>query len=54
MCVFIYVMIVFAIGPGDRCLFPGRDILKTKKRVNIDAALLDIQHYKVLFDSNVE
>ena len=37
---------VFANGPGDRGLIPGRVIPKTQKMV-LDAALLSTQHYKV-------
>ena len=37
---------VFANGPGDRGLIPGRVIPKTQKMV-LDAALLSTQHYRV-------
>ena len=37
---------VFANGPGDRGSAPGRVRPKTQKIV-LDAALLNIQHYKV-------
>ena len=36
---------VFASGPGDWNSIPGRIIPKTQKMV-LDAALLNIQHYK--------
>ena len=45
--------IVFAIGPGDRISIPGRVILKSKKMV-LDAALLNTQHYKVRIKGKVE
>ena len=44
---------VFANGPGDRGLIPGRVILKTQKIV-LDAALLNSQHYKVWIKGKVE
>ena len=37
---------VFAIGPGDRGSIPSRVIPKTKKMA-LDAALFNTQHYKV-------
>ena len=37
---------VFANGPGDWGLTPGRVIPKTRKMV-LDASLLKTQHYKV-------
>ena len=37
---------VFANGPGDRGSIPGQVMPKTKKMV-LDAALLNTQHYKV-------
>ena len=37
---------VFAYGPGDRGSIPDRVIPKIKKMV-LDAALLNTQHYKV-------
>ena len=37
---------VFANGPGDRGLIPGRVTPKTQKMV-LDATLLNSQHYKV-------
>ena len=36
---------MFANGPGDRGSIPGQVIPKTQKMV-LDAALLNIQHYK--------
>ena len=44
---------VFANGPGDRGSIPGQVIPKTKKMV-LDAALLNIQHYKVRIKGKVE
>ena len=43
---------VFANGPGDGGLIPGRVIPKTQKMVL--AALLNTQHYKVRIKSKVE
>ena len=37
---------VFANDPGDRGSIPGRVLPKTKKMV-VDVALLNTQHYKV-------
>ena len=44
---------VFANGPGDRSSIPGRVTPKTKKMV-VDAALLNTQHYKVWIKDKVE
>ena len=44
---------VFANGPGDRGLIPGRVIPKTQKII-LDAALLSTQHCKVKMKCNVE
>ena len=44
---------VFTNGPGDRGSIPGRVKPKTKKMV-LDAALLNTQHYKVRIKSKVE
>ena len=44
---------VFANGPGDRNLIPGRVIPKTQKMV-LDACLLDPQYYKVRIKGKVE
>ena len=44
---------LFANGPGDLRLIPGRVIPKTQKMV-LDAALLNTQHYKVRIKSKVE
>ena len=44
---------VFANGPGDRGSIPGRVIPKTKKMV-LDSALLNTQHYKVMIKGKVE
>ena len=44
---------VFANGPGDQGSIPGRVIPKTKKMV-LDAALLNTQHYKVRITGKVE
>ena len=44
---------VFANGPGDQGSIPGRVIPKTKKMV-LDAALLNTQHYKVRVKGKVE
>ena len=45
---------VFANGPGDRGSIPGRVIPKTEKKMVLDAALLNTQHYKVWIKSKVE
>ena len=37
---------VFAYGPGDQGLIPARVILKTQKKMVLDATLLNTQHYK--------
>ena len=44
---------VFANGPEDQGSIPGRVIPKTQKMV-LDAALLNIQHYKVCIQGKVE
>ena len=44
---------VFTNGPGDCGSIPGRVIPKTKKMV-LDAALLNTQHYKVGIKDTVE
>ena len=44
---------VFANGPGDRSLTPGRVILKNQKMVP-DTALLNTQHYKILIKGKLE
>ena len=44
---------VFANGPGDLGLIPGRVIPKTQKMV-LDASLLNTQHYKVRIKGKVE
>ena len=44
---------VFSNGPGDWGSIPGRVIPKTQKMV-LDAALLNIQHYKVRIKGKVE
>ena len=44
---------VFANGLRDWSSTPGQIILKTQKMV-LDAALLNIQHYKVRIKSKVE
>ena len=44
---------VFANGPGDLGLIPGRVIPKTLKMV-LDTSLLNTQHYKVRIKSKVE
>ena len=44
---------VFANGPGDQGSIPGRVIPKTKKMA-LDAALLNTQHYKVRIKGKVE
>ncbi len=43
---------VFANGPGDRGSISGRVIPKTKKMV-LDAALLNTQHYKIRIKGKV-
>ena len=44
---------VFANGPGDQGSIPDQIVPKTKKMV-IDAALLNTQHYKVRIKNKVE
>ena len=44
---------VFANGPGDRASILGWVIPKTKKMV-LDTALLNTQHYKVRIKGKVE
>ena len=44
---------VFANGPGDRDSIPGRVLPKTKKMV-LDTALLNTQHYKVRINGKME
>ena len=44
---------VFANGPGDRVSIPGRVIPKTQK-IELDAALLNMQYYKVRIKVKVE
>ena len=60
MCMHIYIYIligqgdnVFANGPGDMGLIPGRVIPKTLKMVR-DSSLLNTQQYKVLNMGKVE
>ena len=45
---------VFANGQGDRGSIPGLVIPKTKKKMVLDAALLNTQHYKVRIKGKVE
>ena len=42
---------VFANGPGDQGSIPGRVIPKTKKKMVLDAALFNTQHYIVKIKS---
>ena len=44
---------VFANGPMDRGLIPGRVIPKTKKMV-LDTALFSTQHFKVRIKGKIE
>ena len=44
---------VFANGPGDLGLIPGRVITKTKKFA-LDTSSLNIQHFKVRINGKVE
>ena len=44
---------VFANGPGDQGLVPGRVILKTLKML-LDTSLLNSLHYKVRIKGKVE
>ena len=44
---------VFANDPGDQGSIPGQIIPKTKKMA-LNAALLNTQHYKVKIKSKVE
>ena len=46
-------MIVFANGPGDLSLIPGRVIPKTQK-ILLDSSLLNTQQYKVGIKGKVE
>ena len=53
---YIYISLmsrVFANGRGDRSSIPGRVISKTQKMV-LDAALHNIQHYKIRIKVKVE
>ena len=43
---------VFANGPGDLDSIPGR--ILSKKKMVLDASLLNTQHYKVWIKGNVE
>ena len=45
---------VFANGSGDQGSIPGRVIPKTKKKMVLDASLLNTQHYKVWIKGKVE
>ena len=46
---------MFATGPESRGTIPDRFILKTKiKKMVLDAALLNTQHYKVKIKGKVE
>ena len=46
---------VFANDPGDRGSIPGQVIPKTqKKKIVLDASLLNTQHYKVRIKSKEE
>ena len=47
---------MFASGPGDLGSIPGRVIQKTqkKKKMVLDAALLNTQHYKIRIKGKVE
>ena len=46
-------LIVFANGPGDQGLIPGRVIPKTQKIV-LNATLINTQHYNVRIKGKVE
>ena len=48
------VFSVFANGPVDRGSIPGRVIAKTQKKMVLDAALLNTQHYKVCIKGKAE
>ena len=45
---------VFTNGPGDLGSIPGRVIPKAKKKMVLDAFLLNTQHYKVQIKGKVE
>ena len=45
---------VFTNGPGDIGSITGRVIPKTQKKMVLDAALLNTQHYKVGIKGKVE
>ena len=47
-------IVSFANGPGDWGSVPGRVIPKTKKKMALDAALLNTQQYKVRIKGKVE
>ena len=53
MCTIGLIGRVFTNGPGDRGSVPGRVIPKIKKML-FDAALLNIQHYKVQIKGKAE
>ena len=58
VCVFVCVYIgrvsrVFANGPGDPGLIPGRVIPKTQKMV-LDISLLNTQHHKVCIKGKIQ
>ena len=44
----------FTNGLGDQSLIPGRAIPKTKKKMVLDAALLNTQHYEVRIKGKVK
>ena len=45
---------MFAIGSGDQGSIPSRVILTTQKKMVLDAALPNTQHYKVRIKSKME
>ena len=47
-------LIVFATGPGDWGLIPGRVIPKTFKKMILDTSFLNTQYYKVHIKGKVE
>ena len=51
--IFIYILIVFANGPGDPGSIPGRVIPKTQKMLH-DAAFLNTQYYKIWIKGKVK
>ena len=47
-------IIVLINDPGNRCSISGRVIPKTQKKMVLDAALPNTQHYKVRLNGKAE